>query len=353
MGISRLTVEEFLKLAKRNLVFDVRSPSEYVHAHIPGAINIPLFEDEERKVVGTDYKQVSREAAIKTGLTYFGPKMRSMVEQVEACHKAARSEGRVVLVHCWRGGMRSGAVAWLLDLYGFKVYTLDGGYKAYRNWALGKFAEPFDFKVIGGYTGSGKTMVLQELGKNGETIIDLEGMAVHKGSAFGDIAGHKQPSQEMFENILALRLAEATQRQNELGGEIWIEDESQRIGLVNLPAPLWQAMRKAPVYFLEIPFEERLANIVDEYGKIPKYILVNAIIRIQKRLGGLDTKMAVNYLLEGNTTESFRILLRYYDKHYLKGLQSREPAGGRLEKIPCNAVNFKLNAEAVKKAQTK
>src|SRR5690348_9334071 len=127
MPIKKLSITEFLKLSHQHPVLDVRSPGEYSHAHIPGAYSLPLFTDEERKVVGTTYKQQSREAAIKVGLDYFGPKMRSMVEEVEKlCEKRG---GKTVLVHCWRGGMRSAGVAWLLDLYGFKVYTLVGGYK--------------------------------------------------------------------------------------------------------------------------------------------------------------------------------------------------------------------------------
>ncbi|HNJ96285.1 MAG TPA: rhodanese-like domain-containing protein, partial [Ferruginibacter sp.] len=171
MAIKKLTIEEFLALAKEFPVLDVRSPGEYNHAHIPGACSLPLFTDEERKVVGTTYKQQSREAAIKIGLDYFGVKMRRMVEEAESIatnHKPQTSNlkhgtSNTVLVHCWRGGMRSAGVAWLLDLYGFKVYTLVGGYKAYRKWALAQFEKEYSFQIIGGFTGSGKTDVLRSL----------------------------------------------------------------------------------------------------------------------------------------------------------------------------------------------
>ncbi|HNU15993.1 MAG TPA: rhodanese-like domain-containing protein, partial [Chitinophagaceae bacterium] len=131
MGAEKINIEQFLELAKDYPVLDVRSPGEYNHAHIPGACSLPLFSDEERKVVGTTYKQQSREAAIKIGLDYFGPKMRKMVEEVESIIKSREpgtmtKDSRLVLVHCWRGGMRSGAVSWLLDMYGFKVFTLTG-----------------------------------------------------------------------------------------------------------------------------------------------------------------------------------------------------------------------------------
>src|SRR5690349_23861593 len=174
----RVQIDEFLKGCKDALLLDVRSPAEYNHAHIPGAVSFPLFTDEERKVVGTAYKQQSREAAIKIGLDYFGPKMRKMVEEAE---QLTTHDSRTVLVHCWRGGMRSAGVAWLLDLYGFKVYALVGGYKKFRNHVLDTFKLPFQFKILGGYTGSGKTEMLRGLEKQGEFVIDLEGIANHKG----------------------------------------------------------------------------------------------------------------------------------------------------------------------------
>lgn len=330
MAAEKINIDEFLSLAKLHPVFDVRSPGEFNHAHIPGANSFPLFNDEERKVVGTTYKQQSREQAIKVGLDYFGVKMRKMVEEAERICGADKT----VLVHCWRGGMRSAAIAWLLDLYGFKVYLLIGGYKQFRRWALEQFEKEYPFHVLSGYTGSGKTHVLTALQKKGGLVIDLEGLAHHKGSAFGNIGMPQQPSQEMFENKLAVELSTAFQQQL----PIWVEDESQRIGDVNIPIILWKQMRNKEVFFLDIPFEERLKHIVEEYGKLPKEKLVNAVIRIKKRLGGLETKEAINALVEDRTEDSFRILLRYYDKWYLKGLHNREGLETLLYKIPCKTV---------------
>ena len=335
MAVKVLTIEEFISKVLLYPILDVRSPSEYAHAHFPGAHNLPLFDDTERAVVGTAYKQESREAAIKIGLDYFGVKMKSMVEQVE---KLTGSETipseKSILIHCWRGGMRSGAVAWLLDLYGFKVYTLKGGYKSYRNWVLDQFGKIYNFKILGGNTGSGKTYLLYELVKQGKNVINLEGLASHKGSAFGNLGMPAQPSQEMFENMLALELHNKSDRNQ----PIWMEDESQRIGTVNVPGPLWQTMLISPVYFLDIPFEERLDFIVKEYGSLEKERLVNAIIRIKKRLGGLETKNAVSHLIEDNIRESFRILLNYYDKSYAKSLNKKENIMELLITIPCEKV---------------
>lgn len=379
MAIEKVHIDQFLELARHYPVVDVRSPSEYFHAHIPGAHHLPLFSDEERKIVGTTYKQQSREAAIKLALDYFGPKLRMMVEKVEewVIHHESSSKqtskqncmadvpfpvtndnpkSRCVLVHCWRGGMRSAGVAWLLDLYGFKVYTLIGGYKKFRHFVLEIFQQPYSFNILGGYTGSGKTLVLQQLQRMGHPVIDLEALACHKGSAFGALGEKPQPSQEMFENLLAVALwKKSTPAAQHLPAvlPIWLEDESQRIGAINIPPPLWKTMRRSPVYFLDIPFEKRLDSLTKTYGHFPKAHLVNAILRIQKRLGGLETKTAIYHLLEDNVKECFRILLKYYDKCYSKGLHNREEPQPPIQSIGCQLIEPKQMAEMLHQLSTK
>jgi len=360
VAIEKINIEKFLELSKQHLMIDVRSPGEYVHAHIPGALNLPLFTDDERKVVGTAYKQQSREAAIKIGLDFFAPKMRTMLEEIESgvdSRQSVASTGnglqtsKALLIYCWRGGMRSAGVAWLMDLYGFKVCTLVGGYKRFRNYVLETFKLAFQFNILGGYTGSGKTEMLKCLRDHGEVVIDLEEMVRHRGSAFGKMGSEKQPSQEMFENILAQELRRNSAANKSVSQEptapknndsmirpIWLEDESQRIGDINIPGELWHTIRQSPVYFLDIPFEKRLKRIVDEYGSEDKDKLIDPILRIQKRLGGLQAKNAINYLLENNTVECFRILLKYYDKWYLKSLHNRENVNSLLINIPCENV---------------
>ena len=348
MPAERIHIESFLEMARHYPVIDVRSPGEYQHAHIPGVYSLPLFSDEERKQVGTAYKQQSREAAIKIGLDYFGPKMRETVEKAELIVSSRKSQqaviqdselltpnSRTILVYCWRGGMRSGAISWLLDLYGFKVYTLIGGYKKFRNLVLDTFKHPYSLNILGGYTGSGKTELLSVLKEKGERVLDLEALAGHKGSAFGNIGLPAQPSQEMFENRLSLELRALS---SESAKYIWMEDESQRIGQVNIPGDLWRSMRSAPVYFLEIPFEERLKHITEEYGKLDRQRMIDAIGRIRDKLGGLNAKNATALLESGNTLESFRILLNYYDKFYLRGLHNREGLHSLLQRIECKSV---------------
>lgn len=341
MAVEKLDIISFLSMSAQHPVIDVRSPGEYVHAHIPGAISLPLFTDEQRKQIGTTYKQVSRKSAIKIGLEYFGPNMRSMVEAVEQLMPEADN---TILVHCWRGGMRSGAVSWLLDLYGFKVYVLHGGYKAYRQWCQQQFAADRAMNILGGYTGSGKTAVLQRLKAGGQPVIDLEALAVHKGSAFGALDRLPQPTQEMFENLLATELHKFSDNNNT---PIWLEDESQRIGNLNIPKPLWDTIRTQPVYFLEIPFEERLAYIVRDYGSYSQEKLINAIVRIQKRLGGLETKTAIGHLLEKDITGCFRILLQYYDKQYRKALDKRPDLSQLLHTVSCGDADAQKNAASL------
>lgn len=340
-------IHVFLERAKHAPVLDVRSPAEYSHAHIPGAISFPLFSDEERKMVGTAYKQESRETAIKIGLDFFGVKMRGMVEAAEkiindfaAQHPTA--EKNTVLVHCWRGGMRSAGVAWLLQLYGFHVVLLSGGYKAYRHWVLQQFEKNYPLRVIGGNTGSGKTELLHELAARRHTVIDLEALAHHKGSAFGNLGMPPQPTQEMFENKIAASLhaaMEAVAHREAAEKYIWLEDESQRIGDVNIPIVFLKQMQRAQLWVLDIPFEARLQHIVKYYGEQDRERMVNAILRIKKRLGGLEAKNAINAMVEENIPESFRILLSYYDRQYQKAFEKRATDAEQIHHVTCETVH--------------
>ena len=360
MAVQRIDIDTFLSFNFALPIIDVRSEGEYAHAHIPGAISLPLFSNEERKIIGTTYKQESKQKAIKIGLAAFGKKMVQMVEAIDQLFEEKGKE-KCLIIHCWRGGMRSAGVAWLFDLYGYKVYTLIGGYKAFRKWGINQFDIAYNLQILGGYTGSGKTYVLNELERRNEVVIDLEGLANHKGSAFGKIGMPDQPSQELFENLLAVQLWRANNKCNEKQVEqedekananekkpfIWVEDESQRIGTVNIPTPFFLQMRNTYVCFINIPFEQRLQHIMQGYGKAEKGILVNAIIRIQKRLGGMETKNAIQFILENKIEDAFAILLKYYDKLYLKGLLKRENLADFLTKIECDKVEAAKNAYTI------
>lgn len=336
MPVQTLDIESFLQKSRGHLLIDVRSPSEYRHAHIPHARSLPLFNDDERAVIGTAYKRQGREKAVKAGLEFFSSRMHSIQPQLIRLHKDATDESPPTFyVYCWRGGMRSGAVAWLLSLYGYKVFVLSGGYKSFRRWALSRFTATYHLKVLGGFTGAGKTQLLQQLRSEGHAVIDLEGLAVHRGSAFGSLGMDEQPSQEMFENALASELSQQVQSKT----SIWLEDESRHIGRVHIPAPFWEQMRISPLYFMDVKTEQRLENIIRQYGSFEKEALIQAVKKIEKRLGGLDTRNAMQHIRDGNMKEAFSILLRYYDKQYAHSLKLHEERGATLHKIVCDDVD--------------
>ena len=316
--ISQLPVSEFLDKAQTLPIIDVRSPGEFTQAHIPGAVNIPLFDNDERAAVGTRYKQAGKDHAVLMGLDMVGPKLADFVRQ---SRKLTNQSGGQVLVHCWRGGMRSGSFAWLLQTAGLHPAILTGGYKAYRNAVLSAFEAPRNLIILGGKTGSGKTDILHELARQGEQTIDLEGLAHHKGSSYGAIGQLPQPSTEQFENTVFENWlnVDGTRR-------IWLEDESRNVGSCFVPMPLWQQMRAAPVAFVDMSKALRVARLVREYTGIDHQLLIEATERIQKRLGGKVTKDALDALTRYDYATVADLTLDYYDKAYLHGLSQRDSA---------------------------
>lgn len=322
--ITPLVVGEFL--AGNVPVVDVRSPGEFRQGHIPGAHNLPLFDNAERAVVGTLYKQQGRDQAVLEGLRIVGPKLAGIVE---TCQGLA-PDGHI-RVHCWRGGERSGSVAWLLDKAGFaRVDVLRGGYKAFRNLVLESFNSPPPLKVLGGYTGTGKTETLDLLRAQGEQVIDLEGLAHHKGSSFGALGELPQPSTEHFENLLWKAVQDLSRTR-----PTWVEDESLMIGRVRIPGPFFEAMRRSTLYFADMPIEERADRLVVDYGRFPKEELAEAVRRIEKRLGPQHCKAALEALEQGDLRTVALITLHYYDKSYRRGLEGRDP--GQVVRIPAAA----------------
>lgn len=312
-----IDIEQFLVLSREHPILDVRTPAEFEKGNIPGAHNLPLFTNEERAIVGTIYKQQGRQPAILKGLELVGPKMKELIEST----RAISAVNRTILMHCWRGGMRSGSVAWLLELYGYKVYTLKGGYKFFRRYVLASFDEKRNYIILGGRTGSGKTLVLKKLAEQSGQVVDLEKLAHHKGSSFGSIGEEKQPTQEQFENCLAVELNRLDPLKH-----IWLEDESRLIGKKVIPAGMWEQMRAAKVAYIDIPFNVRADYLTKEYGQFTKQELSEAIARITKRLGGLQAKQALEALEANDLKTACEICLAYYDKSYDHGLQQREAA---------------------------
>lgn len=312
--MSRIPVEEFLKLAEEIPVIDVRTPSEHKSGHIPGSHNIPLFSDEDRVKVGTDYKQRGKKQAILLGLELAGPRMKSLIEQAEPL----TGPGGKLLVHCWRGGMRSESVSWLYNLYGIQSDTLEGGYKSFREFVRNINNQSYSVLVLGGYTGSKKTEILGELKRRGEAVIDLEALASHRGSVFGHLGMESPPTQEHFENLLAMELQRIPNSKR-----IWVEDESRHVGRIVIPRGLFQSMQSAPVVFVDVDRESRVRHLVSLYGESPSEILTQPVDRIKKRLGGVHTKAALNSIEQNDYQTAARTLLNYYDQSYEHGLARR------------------------------
>lgn len=342
MAIVKIDLSDLIELKKSLPVLDARSPAEYNYAHIGGAYSLPIFSDEERRIIGTAYKQESREKAIRIGLDFFGKKLLTLVDVAEKIIQTNNNGNREVILHCWRGGMRSATMAWLLDLYGFKVFLLNGGYKKYRHWVLEQFEKAYPLHIISGCTGSNKTGLLHELKKQNHSVVDLEGLAKHKGSTFGNLNEYPQPTQEHFENELAEQLFSINQNKPSC---IWIEGESQRIGHVNVPSAFYKQMLHNPTTKLEIPFEERLIHIMHEYGAYELNKIEKAIIRITKKLGGLEAKTAIDFLRNNDLKSCFEILLKYYDKIYRRSSFTNLDNQKNAKMIVSNTIDAKTNAQ--------
>ncbi len=294
-----------LKQAPKVLI-DVRSEGEFEKGHIPGAINLPLLSNEHRVIIGTTYKQSGREAAVQKGFELVGPKFSGFIEDVKTI-----TSGNEIYLYCWRGGMRSNIMAWVLNLAGFKVLLLKGGYKTFRNWALQQFSESKEIIILGGKTGLGKTEILQELKIFGEQVIDLEALACHKGSAFGGLGQPPHPSQEQFENLLAWNWIDVDSAK-----VLWLENESRTIGKRKIPDSIYMMMRKAKVVEITRDYETRKKRILNEYGNFSKELLSEKTKAIAKRLGGLRLKQSLE-MLENNDMDGWvSIILEYYDKAY-------------------------------------
>ncbi len=311
-----LVIDEFLKLYRKKspLLIDTRSEKEYEKAHIPGAVNIPILNNEHRHIVGTIYKEEGRQAAVMKGFELVGPLFKEKMEMA-----LQLAEGREVFVYCWRGGMRSNILAWLLKMAGLRVTLLQGGYKAFRNYLLPILDVEYKIIILGGQTGSGKTEMLSLLKSAGEQVIDLEHLASHKGSAFGLLGMPEQPSQEQFENMLALELEKIDPRI-----PVWLENESRLIGRIIIPPALFELMRVMKVIEVMVSREQREVRIGNEYCIFDAELLAHHTERIAKRLGPQHAKRAIELLHSGDKAAWLQIVLDYYDKTYTHSNQQRD-----------------------------
>ena len=313
MSIQKIEIGYFLELSGTIPVADVRSPSEFNSGHIPGASNIPLFNDKEREIVGTIYKKEGRLPAILEGLKHTGPSLKFKLEQA----LKLQIDGKL-LVHCWRGGMRSETMGWLFSQGDIEVNLLDGGYKAYRHHVLKCLADKRKMIVLGGMTGSSKSHILRYLQSLGQQVLDLEDLANHKGSAFGALGQPPQPTTEQFGNNLfnSWKLFDKDL-------PFWIEDESRSIGSVFIPDEFYLNMQETPAVVLVMDIKTRLPRLMEEYSKYSPESLIASIMKISKRLGGDNTRDAVNAVQAGNISKAIEISLIYYDKAYMYGLTKK------------------------------
>ncbi|HWR40433.1 MAG TPA: tRNA 2-selenouridine(34) synthase MnmH [Patescibacteria group bacterium] len=315
-----VTVDDLLKMDKPYLV-DVRSPGEFQAGHICGAINVPLFSDEERSQVGILYKTDGGEAAKTLGLSLVGPKLSSMVETVQALHKT----GRPVVVYCWRGGMRSLSIVNVLRMMGVAALQLLGGYKAHRRYvleALQNFVVRPRIVMLCGSTGTGKTTLLKLLEKREIPVLDLEQLANHRGSAFGQVGLGQGTTAQNFDAQLLVALQHLDQYPYFV-----VECESKRIGNVYLPDTLYQAMKTGEKILLSADREVRVDRLIEEYGvpTEPQQAMILECIRsLRKRLGQNKTEQLSQSLQQGNIREVVRTLLQdYYDPLY--GYETADP----------------------------
>ncbi len=306
-----LDPDTFLQLSPQGVVVDVRTPAEFASGHIPGAVNLPLFSNEQRAEVGTIYTRVGRDQAVLRGLEFVGSRLVEIVTRAKEI-----SQGREIFLHCWRGGMRSGSVAWLLETAGLKVSLLQGGYKAYRH-SFNELLErhKWQFIILGGKTGSGKTELLEHLAGMGEQVLDLEGLANHKGSAFGGLGRGGQPTTEHFINLLHNAF-----RGFDPGRRIWCENESMLVGHVFIPKELFDLIHTTGrLIEVVMPVEQRLDRLVGEYGCFSQEELAAAFTRIGKRLGWDKLAEAQKALEAGDMRTAAALALGYYDKAYSTG----------------------------------
>lgn len=318
------------------IIVDVRTPSEYKLGHIEGAYNLPIFEDNERAEVGTIYKQIGRNQAVERGLEIVGPKLARFVRDA---HKIAKD--KELYLYCWRGGMRSGSMAWLLSTAGLKVSLLKGGYKSYRSEFEELLTLPWKFIILGGKTGCGKSDILHEMELLGEQVLDLEGLANHKGSVFGGIGMGEQPSTETFINRIHQKLRDFDPQR-----AVWCEGESMLIGHVYIPEKLFAILNKSPLIDFDLEQESRIKRLVKEYGSFEIEHLITAFNQIRKRLGNDNLKEALEALNQGDISQAARIALRYYDKGYT--LSTSKRSGGCIASYLSNEDNPKLSAEKLK-----
>ena len=338
------TVDFHPDLVDSHCLVDARTPLEFAEDHLPGAVNVPLLTNEERVEIGTLYKQQGPHPARIRGLELTAARFPEMVQEI-----AAAAAGRPILVYCWRGGLRSRTVATIMELTGHQVQQLNGGYKAFRNHVAAYFE---DFRptaplvVLHGMTGIGKTTLLALLQERGEAVVDLEGVARHRGSAFGSLGlSQDELSQKRFETLLWDAF-----RRLPPGRPVYIEGESRRIGRMTLPGNLYDVMQESFKVWCTASIETRVRRLAEEYGlRMYEEGLKEALLRIKKRLGGDKYAEIAGYLERWEMAPFMtELIVSYYDKLYYKVREWREDMTLSLEDFDAAAAELVKEVKEVK-----
>ncbi len=315
MYFKRKELEKFRSF--KGPLIDVRSPDEYYKGHMPNSINIPLFDNDERSIIGTIYKKEGRQKAVIEGLKFFEKKMELLLDNlfmsIDSYKTITKKKDNelFIRIYCSRGGMRSQSIAWLLEKFKLNLVTLNGGYKMYRRWVLDSFSKKLNIVVIGGKTGTGKTRLLSLLEKNKYQTIDLEGFACHRGSTFGGLGMKDQPSNEKFENMIAEKL-----NSFKCSNNIFVEAESANIGKCKIPHEFFNQMKNSRRIEILRSESNRLDELIDTYSVFKKEELQESVLRIKKRLGPQRTKIALESINSEKWDLVCKSVLDYYDKCY-------------------------------------
>ena len=319
MPVTSITASDAIaRLGEFSAIIDARSESEYAEDRVPGAVNWPSLTDEERHIVGTEYKQVSAFAARKRGAAMVSRNIARHIER-EVMDKPREWQP---LVYCWRGGQRSGALSLVLSQIGFKVHLVEGGYREYRRAVMADLEQlpgQFRYRVLCGKTGSGKSRLLVALREQGVQVLDLESLANHRGSVLGLVPGSPQPSQKQFDSRVWQTL-----RELDPAREVWIESESKKVGELRVPPALVEQMRVAPCVRVELSIEERVQLLLEDYDFFVKDVgaFCDRLDALRALRGNETVKAWQASAREGRIAEVVRELLeRHYDPVYSHSMQ--------------------------------
>ena len=324
MNFKSSDLEEFRKT--KGLLIDVRSPDEYYKGHMPNSLNIPIFNNDERSIIGKKYKIYGREVAVREGFKIIENKIDNLIKEFILIKKNFListkdkfSNDKYIKIYCARGGMRSQSMHWLLEKFNYPCITLEGGYKTYRNWVLNSFEDKQEIIVIGGKTGTRKTKILNKLKSLDYQILDFESHANHRGSSFGGLGMKDQPSNEQYENLLAEEL-------NKFNKKIFIfvEAESPNIGKNRIPHAFYKQMQNSKRIEIKRDESIRIKELINTYSKYQKNDLKESVLKISKRLGPQRTKSAIDSIDNEDWENVCKSVLDYYDRCYEHELKDKE-----------------------------